>query len=391
MVARASAQLALDRGRVDAAREHTANAIAAVQGLLDPHLSMRVLLLAERLLHGLGRHTAAAQISGTIATSQKRGMLILPEDLRVHDELCGALRQSLGESTYADAAAVGATQPPGEALSFAAEHLVSSDIERHAQAVSAVESIGSSPDELKFRALGSIEVTRNETRLLDGSGHTKCVELLAYLLCHPDGRTRDQVGVAFWPDASTAQVKNNFHVLLYKLRKALGRSDLVVATNEGYKINPEVRVWFDAEVFERQTLAALRELGSAGTSANLEAALGLYRGAFLERIAGGDWVAAQRDRLQLLLIKALSVLADFQMASDTVEAAAATLEKLVRIDDLHEASWRRLMTCLERSGQRDLALRHYRGLVHRLREQLGVEPEPATQALARRLSTPERR
>jgi len=390
MVARASAQLALDRGRCDAAREHAAIAIAAVQSLIDPHLSMRVLLLAERILNDLGRHAAAAQITGTIAAARRRGMLILSDDLQVHDELCRALRQSLGEWSYSEAAAVGAAQTAAEALVFAAEQMASMDEARHRQATVAV-AVSSAPAELKVRALGTTEVTRNETRLLDGSGHPKCVELLAYLLSHPDGRTRDQVGVAFWPDASAAQLKNNFHVLLHKLRKGLGDSDLVVASNGSYKINSEVRVWFDAAVFERETLAALRELRSAATSARLEAALDLYRGAFLERTAGGDWVSAQRDRLQLLFIRGLSALADLQMQSDAVEAATATLERLIRIDDLHEASWRRLMTCLERRGQRDLALRQYRSLAQRLRQQLGVEPEPATQALARRLSTPQQR
>ena len=29
-------------------------------------------------------------------------------------------------------------------------------------------------------------------------------ELLVHLLAHPEGRTREQVGLAFWPDASAA-------------------------------------------------------------------------------------------------------------------------------------------------------------------------------------------
>ena len=390
MVARASAQLAIERGRYDAARRHALTAISGVGTLIDPHLWIRVLLLVERLLFGLGQHAAAAQVSGTIAKARERGMLILVDDLKVHDEVSSAVRQSLGEAVYRDAAAAGATQTVLEALSSAAEQLASSDIERHVHGAAAVDVVASAPAELKVRVLGSTEVTHNETRLLDESGHLKCVELLAYLLSHRDGRTRDQVGAVFWPDASAAQVKNNFHVLLHKLRKGLGRSDFIVATDLGYQVNPESGVWFDAEVFERATLAALRELRSAESSARLEAALDLYRGAFLEKIAGGDWVTAQRERLQLLFIRGLSALADLQIETNAIEAAIATLERLIRADDLHEASWRRLMTCLERSGQRELALRQYGSLVRRLREQLGVEPEPATQALARRLAAPAR-
>jgi hypothetical protein len=36
----------------------------------------------------------------------------------------------------------------------------------------------------------------------------KMKELLLHLLTCPEGRTREQIGLVFWPDASAAQVKN---------------------------------------------------------------------------------------------------------------------------------------------------------------------------------------
>jgi len=74
----------------------------------------------------------------------------------------------------------------------------------------------------------------------------------------------------------------------------------------------------------------------------------------------------------------------------------ATLSRLVAADDLREDAYRRLLSGLDVMGRHDEALRLYRKLVARLREELGVEPEPETRALAKRLKlvageTPTRR
>ena len=349
-------------------------------------LSMRTLLLAEKLYYDLGRHTDAAQTSGTVAAARERGMWILPEELHAHVELTNALRQSLGDAVFSAAATQGATRTVDAALSLGAEQLVSDKVTTHARAAATVPDERPSHD-LVVRVLGSSEISATHaTRLLEGPSHVRCLELLIYLLSNRDGQTREEIGLAFWPDASSVQVKNNFHVLLHKLRKGLGRTDFIVAAGQRYRINPDLDVWFDVEVFERETASALRELSSARTSERLEAALALYRGAFLEGApSGGDWSAEHRNRLQLLYARGLSALANFQFQHDAVDDAIATLERLIQTDELHEDSWRRFITFLVRSGRRDLALRHYKSLVSRLREQLDVEPEPATRALAHRL------
>ncbi len=98
-----------------------------------------------------------------------------------------------------------------------------------------------------------------------------------------------------------------------------------------------------------------------------------------------DWILAYRDRLQMLQAKGLSALAELQIKRADLDGAIGTLERLVQVDELHESSWRRLMTCLAESGRRDEALMHYAHLTRRLHDELDVDPEPETQALARKL------
>src|SRR5690606_6615134 len=73
----------------------------------------------------------------------------------------------------------------------------------HSESSSAGSS-GAGPPDLDVRALGALEVrVRGEPLAGDAFGSSKPRELLLLLLCSPDGLTREQAGLAFWPDSST--------------------------------------------------------------------------------------------------------------------------------------------------------------------------------------------
>jgi predicted ATPase/DNA-binding SARP family transcriptional activator len=240
---------------------------------------------------------------------------------------------------------------------------------------------------LRVLALGPLEVYVGGEPIASAEwSHARPRELLLYLLSHPRGRTREQVGLVFWPDASAAQVKNSFHVLLHRLRKAVGRQDVVVLEDDHYRVNPELGAWFDAEVFEREMPAALRDLrAGGGAPERIEAALRLYRGDFLRDEAVGDWHLEIHDRLRRLYVDGLSALADLRAERGDHAGAIEALERLVRAEELREDAHRRLMLILARTGARDRAVRHYERLVRLLREELDAAPEPETAAVYDRI------
>ena len=63
--------------------------------------------------------------------------------------------------------------------------------------------------------------------------YAKARELLFYLVCHPS-RSKEQIGLALWADASNAQLQNNFRVVLHHLRQALGQ--LGLGSLRGWKL-----------------------------------------------------------------------------------------------------------------------------------------------------------
>jgi DNA-binding SARP family transcriptional activator len=215
----------------------------------------------------------------------------------------------------------------------------------------------------------------------EGRSSGRARELLVYLLAYPEGRRREEVGLAFWPDASTDQVKNSFHVTLHRLRKMLGSADAVSGDGGRYRIDPKFLHRVDSKRFEQELTAALRN----GTAASIEAALSLYQGDFLQGEDAGEWCLEIRKQLRQLHLRGLFALGQSFEAQRRYADAADTYAQLVAREPFHEAGSRQLMICRARLGARTDALLVYRDLEQRLRDDLAAAPEPETRSLYRRL------
>ena len=226
-----------------------------------------------------------------------------------------------------------------------------------------VDQIAAAPV-LRVRALGPVDVRRGDTLLDVGSQR----DLLLFLLSHPLGATKEQIGAALWPDADPAKLRNNFHVSVHRLRKVLGGNEWVEAKGDRYAMRPGIE--YDAGTFERDANAALR----ARDAARLQRAVELYRGDFFENAVAGEWYLDVRDRLRELYVKCLAALA--RMTNDP-----EAWQRLVEADPTNEEAARNLMKTLDAAG----AMRVYRRLAETLRRVLDVEPERETTALAERL------
>jgi DNA-binding SARP family transcriptional activator len=238
---------------------------------------------------------------------------------------------------------------------------------------------------LRVLALGPLQVIVNDVVIESSAwGSARPRELLMYLLLHPDGRTKEQVGLDFWPDASTEQLRNNFHVTLHRLRKALGATDWVVLAGDRYRVAPDVLREFDVTDFERETTAARKALKRKedGAAQALERALARYRGDLLDGEPAGDWHVTHRERLQRLYVDALMELGDRLALEERYAKAADAYRRVLARDDLHEEAVRALMTCHAKVGERAQALRLYQRFAERLAKELEAEPDEETTELA---------
>jgi DNA-binding SARP family transcriptional activator len=379
-----------------------------------------------RFLDALGRHTAlgdvwgiSLDIEGIAAVAAARGEMIRTVSLlsgadALRDRMgialpavgldkrarrIDAMKAALGsdfDRLYAD----GFARPLNDLIRKAqgeditATHAIPAP---HMSAVQATNGAAPPLDEaatprLAVDALGPLQVFVGGTAIDAGAwGSARSRELLLYLLTHPDGVTKEQVGLAFWPDASTPQLRNNFHVTLHRLRKTLGEPSWITLTHERYAVDAAILQRFDVAVFESEVKAARKLLKrqEEGAVAALERALTLYRGDFMDGEPAGDWHLDLREQLQRVYIEALMELGAAQTKEQRYAKAAEAYRRVLARDELHEEALRALMLSQARQGERTPALRLYQRFSERLRRELDASPDRATTSLFERLQAGE--
>lgn len=241
--------------------------------------------------------------------------------------------------------------------------------------------------ELHLSALGSVHIIRAGHELTTADWkYAKVQELFWYLVSRGES-TKERIGLALWPDASPAQLRNNLHDALATLRHALGDSDWIVYRDKQYHFNRQRSYHYDVETFEGLLTQSRSHQATAPAQAiaTLEQAAALYQGEFLATLSVGDWAEEPRDTLRRKQHEALLLLARLQVAQGQSGPAIDTYLRLIEADRLQEVAHRELMCCYARSGERGLALRHYRQFARWMREEMRALPDPHTRALYERL------
>ncbi len=239
---------------------------------------------------------------------------------------------------------------------------------------------------LRVGALGSLQVEIAGRSAAGGMGSARSRELLVFLLLQPGGATKEEVGAALWPEASASQIRNSFHVTLHRLRGLLGHPEAIVVAAGRYAVAPSFLGFFDAPAFESGAKGALAA-AKAGRpeSAEMLAAIALYRGELLQGEPAGEWHLERRERLQRLYLDLLAATGKELRAAGRHAEAAEVYRRFVAADDHAEEAYRQLMASLESQGQIQEARRVYRQLEQVLRRELGVAPEKASREIGDRL------
>lgn len=336
------------------------------------------------------RYAEAARLLGASDVLRERTIFAIPSTERAQREArLAMLREQLGAEEFERLRAEGGAYSMAEVVRLTTDesmaHTAEYPVALHAQLSAVVEA---RQPKLRVHALGPLQVWVGD-RQIDASawGSARPRELLVYLLSHPDGRTKEQVGLAFWPEASAAQLRNNFHVTLHRLRKALGSANWVGLSGDRYVIDPALVEEFDAELFERDVMSARRALKrqQESAAAQLEQALARYRGDFLDGEPVADWHVEARERLQRMYVDSLMELGAQHLREDRQAKAAEAFRRVLARDELHEEALRALMRALAEAGERSQALRVYRRFADRLRDELQAEPALETRRLSQQL------
>jgi two-component SAPR family response regulator len=241
---------------------------------------------------------------------------------------------------------------------------------------------------LRVFALGRARVERDGVPLDSPDWTQKPRELLYYLLSHPEGRTKEQIGLALWPETSTSQLRSSFHDTVFRLRRALGGKEWVSFEKGRYAFDRSLPHYYDVQAYERDLDEARRLRDEAPEQAirHLRAAAGLYGDDFLEDLtAKGEWAMERQEELRRAYGEALLLLGGLLVARERHAEAAEAYRKAITQDRYLEEAHRGFMRSQAYFGERGRALRHYEELAALLEDELGSSPAPETSALYERL------
>jgi DNA-binding SARP family transcriptional activator len=233
---------------------------------------------------------------------------------------------------------------------------------------------------LEVRALGPGRVLING-RLVD---HWDGVlpRMLFFYFVDRGMTTRDEIFHTFWPNLSTREATNVFHVTKRKISEILG-TDLTVYWSGFYRISPDLELHYDVVKFaEAVQNAAVADDEEAIML--LQSAITLYNGPFLSMMEQ-PWVSQRREELASNYAEALAGLARIYKHHDAPLDALGYYLRAAAASPQREDLARSIMELYRSLNRPAEALDIYERLEAELRSSLGVAPGPQTVELAKRI------
>jgi predicted ATPase/DNA-binding SARP family transcriptional activator/Tfp pilus assembly protein PilF len=232
---------------------------------------------------------------------------------------------------------------------------------------------------------------------VDGFVSEKVLMLLGYLAVQAAAKpggfaaegslARERLAGLFWGDMPDRRAKANLRMAVYNLQQLL--PGYLQAARLSVAFNRQSDYWLDVEQFE--ILLAADPQSSPHSIQQLEVALALYRGEFMQGIHLGssteleEWLLVERERLRQLALEGFQRYAAALMDSGQYIQAVQALRRLLRLEPWQESAHQQLMLALARSGDYTAALAQYEACRRLLADELSVDPMPETTQLYERI------
>ncbi len=247
------------------------------------------------------------------------------------------------------------------------------------------------PEPVRVEAFGPVQIRRGGEVVADRHWRRERVRQLLLVLVDRRAMRRAEVADLLWPELDADAVSSNLRTTLsylhgilephrrqgeapYVLRQDAGI--LRLADDESFTVD----AWDLERLLDRAAATERDGLVSASLSYLLDA-LALWRGPYLEDVAAEPWAEPARRRMHERVatagIRASELLVAGGRAHDAPRPARTALEA----DPWSEGAYRALAAAHLAGGDRPAAKRALTACRDMLTE-LGVEPDPATTALA---------
>jgi DNA-binding SARP family transcriptional activator len=255
--------------------------------------------------------------------------------------------------------------------------------------------------QLQLSLLGTPEVKHGEHIITFST--RKALALLIYLAVEGGSHTRKTLSESFWPELDAEHGRAALRATLLELRKLLeychepGEHAHLQVERDTLGIFQDSQPILDLRFVESVSKQAGRQVetfkheAGAGLMTQLEEASRLIRGPFLASFTlrdsqfFDDWTRQQREYWHLRIHQLFDELSGLYERMGDGERAIDTVSRWIVFDPLCEEGYRRLMRLRFSLGDRVGALRAYANCCAVLADELQIEPEPETVALAKHI------
>jgi ATP/maltotriose-dependent transcriptional regulator MalT/DNA-binding SARP family transcriptional activator len=228
-----------------------------------------------------------------------------------------------------------------------------------------------------IRSFGRMEVKLQNQIVTSSKWQTQAARDLFYmLLAHPEGLTKDEISLVFWPDASFEESKFRFKNTLYRLRRAL-RKDCIILVQNVYMFNNKVDYEYDVELFLRENALANQVQDPVEKLSHYREALKYYRGDYLPEIAA-IWVLSPREYLRQINLNILLQVSTIYFNQSNYDLAMDYCQRAITEDNLLEDAYRLSMKIYAAMGNRAGLVQQYQRCVEVFDREINASPSTQT-------------
>ena len=232
---------------------------------------------------------------------------------------------------------------------------------------------------LSLRLLGRPEVVHGNRPVTFAT--RKTLALLAFVAVEAGEQSRERLTALLWPESDAERGPGGLRRTLAYLRDALGEREgqpHLVAENGRLRL---------ATGYELDLDVVRASLTGPADAMRLQAAAAVLRGEFLEGLSLTDsedfdaWASLEREAWHARAVQVFNLLSGLQAEAGDTVGGLEIATRWISFEPLDESAHRRLMQIHLVRGDRSAALRAYQACRRLLADELGAEPDAATQAL----------
>jgi len=246
------------------------------------------------------------------------------------------------------------------------------------------ETVQFSTPKILIRSFGKTQVKIGDHSVTLSEWKTQMVrDLFFFILHHPDGVTKEEIGEAFWPDSTIETLRVRFKNSIYRLRHALG-SDSISFVDDYYRFNRTLEYYYDTEDFSQESAIAENASDTDGKIHHLIQAVNQYRGMYLPKM-DYEWVIVQREQYLRSFITNIMKLIDLLLKAGQYQAAIHYVNRAIEEDSCFEEAYRAGMKAFSELGDRASISRYYDKCCVALKKEFDLGPAPETASLYKEL------